>query len=108
MTLVDYEFDLEDRIFAFFCNTCEHGTVLLEQLSDDDYFANVGYGVKHEPLTSEELKEVEDEDNTHEPLTSEELKEVEDEDNTTPIATVTSEDGEIHVDFSEEFKEKNR
>ena len=90
MTLVDYEFDLEDRIFAFFCNTCEHGTVLLEQLSDDDYFANVGYGVKHEPLTSEELKEVEDEDDT------------------TPIATVTSEDGEIYVDFSEEFKEKNR
>ena len=95
MILVNYEFDLEDpaktiaeRRFGFFCDTCKRGTVLLEKINDDDYFEGQLDGVKHEPLTSEELKEVEDD--------------------TTPIATVTMEDGEIYVDFSEEFKEKNR
>ena len=88
MILVNYEFDLEDRVFSFFCDTCKHGTVLLEKIDDDDYFEGQLDGVEHEPLTSEELKELEDD--------------------TTPIATITSEDGEIHVDFSEEFKEKNK
>ena len=44
----------------------------------------------------------------HEPLTYGELQNIEDSNDTTSIAEVTSEDGEIYVDFSKEFKENNR
>ena len=97
MTLVEYEFDLEVRWFSFFCNLCQHGIVLSEHIDDDD---SVEYldGVKHEPFTFEELKE---------------LKDSEDDD--TVIASskcyvFTDDNGEDFIveDFSDEFKEENK
>ena len=89
MILIHYEFDTEFRWFSFYCEECDHGTTLGEPIGED-VCPNYEDGSKHEPLTYEELQHLEDSNDT------------------TPIATVTSEDGEIYVDFSKKFKEENR
>lgn len=89
MILVSYESDTEFRWFTFHCEECDHGTKLGEPINGK-YYPNYEDGTKHEPLTYGELQDLEDSNDT------------------TSIAEVTSEDGEIYVDFSKEFKENNR
>ena len=89
MILIHYEFDTEFRWFSFYCEECDHGTTLEEPIGED-FWPNYEDGSKHEPLTYDELQNLEDSNDT------------------TPIATVTSEDGEIYADFSKKFKEENR
>ena len=89
MILIHYEFDTEFRWFSFYCEECDHGTTLGEPINGK-YYPNYEDGTKHEPLTYGELQDLEDSNDT------------------TSIAEVTSEDGEIYVDFSKEFKENNR
>lgn len=89
MTLVNYDFDMEFRQFTFFCKEYDHGTKLGEPINED-YCPCYENGTKYEPLIFEELQNL-DEFN-----------------NTTPISTVTSEDGEMYVDFFKRIQKRKQ
>ena len=103
MTLVNYEFDLEDRVFSFFCNSCEHGITVLEKINDD-YFEDNLDGVKHEPLTFEELKELKDSE-CDDAVIASFTSYIFTDDNGEEFVIRSDEPKE---DFSDEFKQENK